>query len=410
MLLLSGDLPMSLFIKGLIVGFCLAAPVGPIAALCVQRTISKRFLSGLMSGLGAAAADAFYGAVAAFGATIVSEFLISERSWMQRVGGVILIFMGLRLAFSKPPRESGKDGETRSVTASARRKRTGTTTADSWAISSRRFFLTLTNPMTFVAFAAVFATMGIGAVRGRPFLTAELVGGVLLGSQIWWTILCGGAHALRRHFDYRKLITINRATGIFVIGVGVVYLFLGVEKREPNLPLPVPGKQHTKQTTPLYPLGLRRVGAEGAATKPTPDRAPQRLPRLRQRPLERSVDAERDGLLEARPAHRSRRIVRGLGIGLAPARQEVPRVEVEMRGIAAARGNRVHVDVENRGSERRVEGGDAGLLARLAERRVEDGRVALLGVAARLQPARELAVQDEEETPIRRAAPRRRCR
>ena len=105
--------------------------------------------------------------------------------------------------------------------------------------------------MTFVAFAAVFATMGIGAVRGRPFLTAELVGGVLLGSQIWWTILCGGAHALRRHFDYRKLITINRATGIFVIGVGVVYLFLGVEKREPNLPLPVPGKAAYKETTPL---------------------------------------------------------------------------------------------------------------------------------------------------------------
>jgi len=219
---------MSLFIKGLIVGFCLAAPVGPIAALCVQRTISKRFLSGLLSGLGAAAADAFYGAVAAFGATIVSEFLIAERSWMQRVGGVILIFMGLRLFLSKPKEHRKKSS------SSNNRGLTGD------FIST--FLLTLTNPMTFVAFAAVFATMGIGAVRGRPFLTAELVGGVFLGSQLWWTILVGGAHALRRHFDYRKLITINRATGIFVMGVGVFYLFLGVEKREPNLPLPVPGK------------------------------------------------------------------------------------------------------------------------------------------------------------------------
>ena len=86
--------------------------------------------------------------------------------------------------------------------------------------------LTLTNPMTFVAFAAVFTTMGIGAMRGQPILTAELVGGVFLGSAIWWLILCGGAHALRHHFDFRKLTDINRATGIFVIGVGIVYLLL----------------------------------------------------------------------------------------------------------------------------------------------------------------------------------------
>jgi len=233
---------MSLLIKGLIVGFCLAAPVGPIAALCVQRTISKSFLSGLVSGLGAAAADAFYGMVAAFGATIVSEFLIAERSWMQRVGGVILIFMGLRLALTKPPRENGKDRESEVGSGRGGKKANGNNNRGLAGDFISTFLLTLTNPMTFVAFAAVFATMGIGAVRGRPFLTAELVGGVLLGSQLWWTILCGGAHALRRHFDYRKLITINRATGIFVIGVGVVYLFLGAEKREPNLPLPAGGK------------------------------------------------------------------------------------------------------------------------------------------------------------------------
>lgn len=200
---------MSLLLKGLIVGFCLAAPVGPIAALCVQRTISKRWISGLVSGFGAATADAFYGTVAAFGATIISEFLISERDWMQRVGGVILLFMGLRLFLTKPveekqePNGKGLTGDFLST-----------------------FLLTLTNPMTFVAFAAVFTTMGIGAVRGRPILTAELVGGVFLGSQLWWTILCGGAHALRHHFDDHKLTLINRGTGIFVIGVGMVYLLL----------------------------------------------------------------------------------------------------------------------------------------------------------------------------------------
>ncbi len=200
---------MSLLLKGLIVGFCLAAPVGPIAALCVQRTITKRFVSGLVSGLGAAAADALYGTVAAFGATIISEFLIAERSWMQRIGGGILILLGVRLLFAKiAPRENsvenrGLPGDFLST-----------------------LFLTLTNPMTFVAFAAVFTTMGIGAVRGHSILTAELVGGVFLGSALWWAILCAGAHALRRHCDYGKLAVINRATGIFVIAVGMVYLLL----------------------------------------------------------------------------------------------------------------------------------------------------------------------------------------
>ena len=216
----------NLFLKGLIVGFCLAAPVGPIAALCVQRTIAKSWLSGVVSGLGAATADALYGAVAAFGATIISEFLITERNWLQRIGGVILILMGLRLLLMKPqPRENcnsngkGLMGDFLST-----------------------LMLTLTNPMTFVAFAAVFTTMGIGVVRGRPILTAELVGGVFLGSALWWIILCGGAHLLRRHFDFRKLVTINRATGVFVIAVGVVYVVLqGTTERAPTM-IPVPKK------------------------------------------------------------------------------------------------------------------------------------------------------------------------
>ena len=221
---------MSLFLKGLIVGFCLAAPVGPIAALCVQRTISKRLLSGLVSGLGAAAADAFYGAVAAFGATIISEFLIAERSWMQRVGGVILIFMGLRLFLAKPvgdDRNAEKVEEEVELGPGAPRRKPEPNNKGLTGDFLSTFLLTLTNPMTFVAFAAVFTTMGIGAVRGRPILTAELVIGVLLGSQLWWMILCGGAHLLRRHFDYRKLTTMNRATGVFVVGVGIVYLLLG---------------------------------------------------------------------------------------------------------------------------------------------------------------------------------------
>jgi threonine/homoserine/homoserine lactone efflux protein len=224
---------MSLFVKGLIVGFCLAAPVGPIAAICVQRTIAKRWISGVVSGLGAATADAVYGAVAAFGATIISEFLITEHEWLQRVGGVILLMLGARLLLMRPV-ERANGVQNRGLTGDF--------------LST--FVLTLTNPMTFVAFAAIFATMGIGAVYGRPMLTAELVGGVFVGSAAWWIILCAGAFALRRHFDFKRLVLVNRATGVFVIAVGLVYLFVNMSK-EPTIPIPERLRAHTPTATPL---------------------------------------------------------------------------------------------------------------------------------------------------------------
>jgi len=226
---------MSLFVKGMIVGFCLAAPVGPIAAICVQRTIAKRWISGVVSGLGAAAADAVYGAVAAFGATMVSEFLITEHEWLQRVGGVILLVLGLRLLLMRPIEREASTSNGRGLTGDF--------------LST--FVLTLTNPMTFVAFAAIFATMGIGAVRGRPMLTIELVGGVFAGSGAWWIILCAGAWALRRHFDFKRLVLVNRATGVFVIAVGLVYLLLKTSAdHAPTIPIPDRLRAHTPTATP----------------------------------------------------------------------------------------------------------------------------------------------------------------
>jgi threonine/homoserine/homoserine lactone efflux protein len=206
----------NLFVKGLIVGFCLAAPVGPIALLCVQRTISHGKLAGLASGLGAAVADALYGTLAAFGVTIISAYLMDHRLFFQRAGGALLLVLGARLLIVKPPKpeECEKD---RGIAGD--------------------FFstlvLTLTNPMTFIAFVAIFATLGIGAVRGHSMLTAELVAGVLVGSGAWFAFLVTLANLFRSRFRYKTLVAINRATGVFVIGVGIFYLF--VLKREPKV-------------------------------------------------------------------------------------------------------------------------------------------------------------------------------
>lgn len=242
----------SVLIKGLIIGFALAAPVGPIAALCVQRTTNRGLLAGIVSGLGSAVADAIYGTAAAFGATFVSEFLIEHASWLQRVGGAILVVLGIRLFLARP--------EKRKAEANGGRGLAG-------AFLST-LLLTLTNPMTFVAFTAIFATMGLGAARGHSLLTAELVAGLTTGAAVWWSLLVLGVHGLRRHFSYEKLVWVNRAAGVFVVGVGLLYIFvLRGNSVEPRL-------EKTLKKMALQERPLSRIRSAGAGQLLPPVSAP----------------------------------------------------------------------------------------------------------------------------------------
>ena len=200
----------SIFVKGLIIGFALAAPVGPIAASCVQRTMNRGRLAGFLSGLGSAGADAVYGTAAAFGATFLAEFLVEHATWLQKIGGAILVVLGIRLFLTKPRDEKTNDGRSRGYLG----------------LFLSTFFLTLTNPMTFLAFGAIFATMGLGAVKGHSILTVDLVAGVTLGALGWWTLLVFAVYAIRRHFTYSKLVWVNRGAGIFVVAVGILYIFV----------------------------------------------------------------------------------------------------------------------------------------------------------------------------------------
>ena len=199
----------TIFIKGLVVGFLLAAPVGPIAVLCVQRTLTQNRLTGLLSGLGAATADAIYGFVAALGLSLISQLLVEHRNWIQVVGGACLCIVGVRTFFSKPVERKGPP------------KWPGLVGAYFSAL-----FLTLTNPMTFFAFAAIFASVGLGSVRGNRVDMLGLVAGVFLGSALWWTILIGVSHAFRSKMTIERMGKMNRVAGVIVFGVGLTYLLL----------------------------------------------------------------------------------------------------------------------------------------------------------------------------------------
>ncbi len=193
----------SLFLRGLALGLAIAAPVGPIGVLCIRRTLAQGRAAGFLSGLGAATADAMYGAVAAFGLTAVSGLLVAQRSWLALGGGVFLCYLGVRtlLAASAPLPAGTPPGSL----------------AGSYTST---LALTLTNPMTILSFAAVFAGMGLGAGANSPIDAMLLVCGVFLGSAAWWLALSTGVSLLRGGVDAAGLRWVNRLSGAIILAFG----------------------------------------------------------------------------------------------------------------------------------------------------------------------------------------------
>jgi threonine/homoserine/homoserine lactone efflux protein len=194
-------MPLGYVLKGLLTGFSIAAPVGPIGVLCIRRSLADGMSKGFTVGLGAATADAAYGCVAAFGLTAISGFLVGHRIWIGVVGGIFLCYLGVRTFLSRPA-QAAAPGEGRFL-----------------ALYASTFFLTLANPATILSFAAVFAAFGLG--RGTDYSAAcELVLGVFLGSALWWLLLSGGVGLLRSRITGAWMQAVNRASGGILVAFG----------------------------------------------------------------------------------------------------------------------------------------------------------------------------------------------
>jgi threonine/homoserine/homoserine lactone efflux protein len=197
----------SFFSRGLAIGFAIAAPVGAIGLLCIRRTLAYGRLTGFVSGLGAATADAFYGTVAALGLTVVSATLIAHQDAVRLVGGVFLLYLGFRTAVAQPVVETRSgSGSVRGLAAAY-----GSTLA-----------LTLTNPTTILSFVAVFAGLGLGTTASDRGSAALMVCGVFLGSALWWLVLSGAVGFFRRALTQERLKWVNRVSGAMLIGFGVL--------------------------------------------------------------------------------------------------------------------------------------------------------------------------------------------
>ncbi len=199
-----------IFIQGLIIGFSIAAPVGPIGILCIRRTLAEGRQSGFVSGLGAATADAVYGCIAGFGLTFIATFLIEQSQWLRLIGGGFLLYLGIRTFLSRP---SPVDNSSSSLDGSV--NLTGNYLST--------FFLTLTNPLTILSFAAIFAGLGVGSTSSGDYASAViLVAGVFLGSGSWWFLLSGTVGLVRQRFNPNYLVWVNRISGLIIIIFGVV--------------------------------------------------------------------------------------------------------------------------------------------------------------------------------------------
>lgn len=193
-----------IYLKGIAIGFSIAAPVGPIGVLCIRLTLAEGRRYGLASGLGAASADALYGALAGFGLTAASALLVSHREVLGLVGGIFLCYLGIRILLSRPAEKE----------AAIDKKSLAGTYAST-------FFLTLVNPMTILSFAAIFAGLGIAGQGGSFLPAALLVGGVFSGSSLWWLTLSGVVGLFREKITPRRLKAVNIVSGSVVLFFGV---------------------------------------------------------------------------------------------------------------------------------------------------------------------------------------------
>jgi threonine/homoserine/homoserine lactone efflux protein len=198
----------SIFIQGLWIGLSIAIPVGPIGVLCIRRSISSGRWVGFACGLGAATADAIYGAIAAFGLTLIAEALTSQRSLLQLVGSIFLCYLGIQTYRSKP------------ATSEAPVK-----SGNGFKSFGSTLLLTLTNPMTIVGFTGLFAGAGLATTKPSPFQAMLMVCGVFLGSAAWWLILSWGASRMKDRVSSLHLQRLNKGSGLFIGAYGVWQLF-----------------------------------------------------------------------------------------------------------------------------------------------------------------------------------------
>jgi threonine/homoserine/homoserine lactone efflux protein len=198
---------MEIWLRGMILGIAIAAPVGPIGLLCIQRTLEGGWRRGFFSGIGAATADAIYGVVAAFGLTVVTSLLVPQRGWLALTGGLVVCYLGARTLLRRGP-----------ATQVAVSHGSGSSSISAYFST---LLLTLANPMTILLFMAIFASAGQVVSPSHSGSALTLVAGVFTGSAIWWIVLSSGVLLLRTQVGPKTTEMLNKVAGVIMLGFGM---------------------------------------------------------------------------------------------------------------------------------------------------------------------------------------------
>ncbi len=197
--------------EGIVLGFILATPVGPIGILAVRHTLAYGRRHGLVVGLGGASADVVYATIAAFGVKLISKYVAGHQQLLRIAGGLILLVVGLYTFRSKPG---------------------GSTKSDSLLLHSKvyisTFLLAITNPTTLVGFATVFTMLGVKQILPERSDVVALVGGVFFGSFLWFFVLTGLARRFKERLTNEGLVRVNRIAGSLLILLGALAFLGGV--------------------------------------------------------------------------------------------------------------------------------------------------------------------------------------
>jgi threonine/homoserine/homoserine lactone efflux protein len=194
-------------IQGAIIGLILAVPVGPIALMCIRRSLSDGKLHGIISGFGVATADSIYATVAFLGLTAISGFVLSWQDFFRFFAGLVLVIVGIRIFFIRPDTEGEK-----SLHESYARDYLST------------FAIAIANPLTLLFLMVTLPGFGFSFGGTSVISAAEFVTGFFCGSAAWWIFLCGTLGSVRSRISAGNLALINRVSGLFIIGVGTVML------------------------------------------------------------------------------------------------------------------------------------------------------------------------------------------
>lgn len=201
-------------IKGFLVGVAASIPVGPVAILVVQKSLSKGYKAGFVTGLGASVIDTLFAVIAVFALAFTQQFLSDHEVVILLAGGAILIGLGLAMTLKDPFRKMKADG----------------TTSASVTDFMQAILMTMSNPGAIFVMLALFAFFGIADTSPSSWHVAPILLSVAGGSVTYWLLLSWSLGHFRNKFKMTTILWISRVTGAIVVIIGIVLLTQGLFK------------------------------------------------------------------------------------------------------------------------------------------------------------------------------------